>query len=92
MNVTLIRQTKREFTFAIDNYWTNCIIFDLRIVPFRPTPKRIAFEYRSRRGRVQRWSMSWKKFLREKAIGDTIIIKRANFRYSQRLLNTEEKS
>lgn len=60
-----------------DENWRS-FIFDVGIVPDKPTPARI--EIQKKIGKYQHtWSMSWKKFLRQTCVGDIVIIEKKEF-------------
>lgn len=58
-------------------------IFDINLIPQRPNPKRLVFQWGGKR-RMHQWSMSWRKFGQQTAIGTIACIERAKFKYSVR--------
>ena len=64
-----------------DNPYTRSWCFSVGIIPDHPTPRKVII--RRKVGRyVQSWEMSWRKFLRQTAIGDMALIDKSAFTYS----------
>jgi hypothetical protein len=60
-------------------------IFDIGIVPDKPTPKRIIIQ-KSRGRYLYSWSMTWRKFLRQTCIGHIALIDKSEFSYEAKPL------
>jgi hypothetical protein len=62
-------------------------IFDIGIIPDKPTPKRIEIQ-KNIGAYLHTWSMPWKKFLRQTCIGDVVLIEKSDFVHNYRRANT----
>lgn len=56
--------------------WRDTFAFDLDIIPDKPIPRKIVIS--SQRG-AMKWSMSWKKFLKQECVGNIVIVKKDDF-------------
>jgi hypothetical protein len=85
MYLLLYEISKKEWIFKIGGRGSigRSFIFDVKTLPFKPEPKRIVVE-RNIGKYLQRYTISWKKFLNETAIGDIICINWTHFKKSVR--------
>jgi len=79
----LIQFNKTACVFALNSgeAWKVCFVFELNRIPHKPTPRQLIFERRTSR-RLQRWSMTWREFGKQHAVGNIALIARADMKYS----------
>jgi len=68
---------KGDETFGI----RPAFIFDLGLVPDKPAPKRLVIQRKSG-SRMLLWSMTWRRFLRQNAIGSVVILDKSKMSYT----------
>lgn len=73
----VLKPTKRD-----ENY--KSFIFDIGIVPLKPTPKRIVFK-RKQGKHILTWEMSWNRFEKQTCIGDVAIIAKSACKYTTKV-------
>ena len=73
-----IKCTKKAVELRCDKKesWRESFVFDIKLIPHKPTPARVVIT--SQRG-AKRWSMSWRKFLKQGTVGDIVIIPKKEF-------------
>lgn len=86
----LISATKRSFVFSPSRYRRDndennkSFIFDVEIVPLKPTPHKI--EFVKKHGKYTHvFSMTWRKFLRQPTVGNVVIIEKYLCEYRRKL-------
>jgi hypothetical protein len=81
MDLFLYSVSKKEWIFKTRGRGTlgRSFIFDIKTLPQKPEPKRIVVERKTGRY-LQQFTMGWKKFLGETAIGDVICIDWSHFK------------
>jgi hypothetical protein len=65
-----------------DENW-RAFIFDIGIVPEKPTPKKLIIQKKAGRNTIT-WSMSWSKFLKQTCIDTVAIIDKSAFKRDSR--------
>lgn len=65
-----------------DENW-RAFIFDIGVIPEKPTPKKIVIEKRVGRNTIT-WSMSWSKFLKQTCIDTVALIDKSAFKRESR--------
>jgi hypothetical protein len=81
MDLILHEVSKKVWIFKTEGKGTlgRSFIFDIKSLPQKPEPKKIVIERKIGKY-LQRFTMSWKKFLSETAIGDVICIDWTHFK------------
>lgn len=57
---------------------SNSVMFDFALVPLDYSPKRLVIEQRTSR-HFNEYKLSWRKFMRQKTVGDIVIIRMEEF-------------
>ena len=83
MDLILYEVSKKAWVFKTrgKGIMGRSFIFDAKGLPQKPEPERIIIERKIGKY-LQRFTMSWKKFLNETAIGDAILIDWTHFKKS----------
>lgn len=83
MDLFLYEVSKKSWIFKTKGKGTlgRSFIFDIKHLPEKPEPKKIIIERKVGKY-LQRFTMRWKKFLDETAIGDVICIDWTHFKKS----------
>lgn len=78
-----VRITKNAVKLRCENNesWRDTFAFSLDIIPQKPIPRNVVIL--SARG-ARRWSMTWRRFLKQQCVGDVVIIKKIEFESSAR--------
>jgi hypothetical protein len=71
----VLKASPKDETFGENG----AFVFDIGIIPDKPTPKILVIQKRSGK---QSWTITWKNFLRQKCVGDVVILRKSELTYS----------